>query len=63
MRVKVDEDLCIGSMSCENTCPEVFKVLGGISRVQVDVVPEGLQGKCRQAAGDCPVGAIELTED
>jgi ferredoxin len=63
MRAKVDESLCIGSMSCENTCPEVFKVIGGISRVQVDVVPAAAEQKCRQAASDCPVGAIEVTED
>jgi ferredoxin len=63
MRAEVDEDVCIGSMSCENTCPEVFKVVGGISRVQVDVVPKEAEERCRQAADDCPVQAISVSED
>ncbi len=62
MKAEVDEDLCIASMSCETTCPEVFKVVGGISRVQVDVVPPEAQERCRQAAEDCPVNAITITE-
>ena len=63
MRVEVDEELCIGSMSCETTCPDVFKVVGGISRVQVEVVPPELEDQCRQAADDCPVNAIKIVED
>jgi len=63
MKVEVDEELCIGSMSCETTCPEVFKVVGGISRVQVEVVPPELEDQCRQAADDCPVNAIKIIED
>ena len=60
MKVKVDEDVCIGSMSCETTCPEVFKVIGGISRVQVDVVPKDAEGRCREAVENCPVSAIKI---
>lgn len=63
MRVEVDEDLCIGAMACETTCPEVFRVIGDISRVQVDVVPPELEEKCRQAAESCPVEAIKVIED
>ena len=63
MRVKVDEDLCIGSMSCQTICPEVFKVVGGVSKVQVDVVPPGSEDQCRQAAEDCPVNAIKIIEE
>jgi len=60
MKAKVDEDVCIGSMSCETTCPEVFKVVGGISRVQVEVVPEEAEDRCREAVENCPVGAISI---
>jgi ferredoxin len=63
MRVEVDEGLCIGSMSCETTCPEVFKVVGGISRVRVAVVPPEAEERCREAIGNCPAGAIEVIED
>ena len=62
MKAKVDEDTCIGSMSCETTCPEVFKVVGGISRVQVDVVPKEAEARCREAAENCPVSAISVQE-
>jgi ferredoxin len=62
MRAKVGEEVCIGSMSCETTCPEVFKVVGGISRVQVEVVPPEAEERCRQAADSCPVSAIEIEE-
>lgn len=63
MRVKVDEDLCIGSMSCQTICPEVFKVVGGVSKVQVDVVPPGCEESCREAVESCPVEAIRVVED
>jgi ferredoxin len=63
VRAEVDERVCIGSMSCETTCPEVFKVVGGISRVQVDVVPPDSEDQCRQAAEDCPVNAIKIIDD
>lgn len=62
MKVVVDEDLCIGTMSCETTCPEVFKVVGGISRVQVDVVPADAEERCNEAVENCPVAAILITE-
>ncbi len=54
MKVKVDEDVCIGSMSCENSCPEVFKVVGGISRVQVDVVPADAEDELPRGGGELP---------
>ncbi len=63
MRVEVKEDLCIGSMSCETTCPEVFKVVGGISRVLVPVVPADAEARCREAAEGCPAGAIDIIKD
>ena len=63
MRAIVDEDRCIGSMSCETTCPEVFKVVGGVSRVLVAVVPPEAEQRCREAAEGCPADAIEVIEE
>ncbi len=63
MKVEVDEDLCIGSMSCEITCPEVFKVVDGISQVQVDEVPAEVEDRCREAVENCPVAAIKIVEE
>ena len=63
MRVEVDKDLCIGSLGCEETCPEVFKVLGDVSEVFVAVVPPEAEERCRQAARSCPANAIRVIED
>lgn len=63
MRVEVDRDLCIGSLGCEGTCPEVFKVLGDVSEVLVEVVPPEAEERCRQAARSCPANAIRIIED
>ncbi|WP_290596215.1 MULTISPECIES: ferredoxin [unclassified Archaeoglobus] len=61
MRVKVDRYLCVGCGTCEEICPEVFK-LGddGVSKVigscdDVDC--------CEEAADNCPAGAISIEED
>jgi ferredoxin len=62
MKVEVDEDVCVGSMVCEDVCPEVFQVVEGLSRVKVDEVPTELEGKVREAVDGCPVGAIRIVE-
>jgi ferredoxin len=63
MRVEVDEERCIGSLGCEGVCPEVFKVLGDISEVLVEVVPPGAEERCRRAVQDCPARAIRILPD
>ena len=63
MKVKVNEDLCGGASACEDTCPEVFKVVDGVSKVQVDVVPPELEERVRDAADGCPFAAIEIVEE
>lgn len=62
MKVEVDEALCSGSAACEEICPEVFQVVDGLSRVQVDTVPEELEEAVRDAEAECPMGAILITE-
>ena len=58
MKAIVEEDLCIGSGNCEDTCPAVFKVVDGVSQVQVDVVPESEEKNVLAAVDGCPSGAI-----
>ena len=58
MKAKVDEDICIGSGNCESTCPAVFKVVAGVSKVQVDVVPEYEEKNVLAAVDGCPTAAI-----
>jgi len=61
MRVSVDEDLCQGHARCWSLCPEVFGLddEGHAVVVQPDV-PPALEGKARDAANNCPEGAIAL---
>ena len=60
MKAKVDEGLCIGSANCEGTCPAVFKVVDGLSRVQVEEVPKEEEARAKKAMDGCPTGAISL---
>jgi ferredoxin len=60
MKVVVDEDKCVGTGSCEQSCPKVFKVVGGISKVQVEVVPKEEEARAREAVEGCPMGAIRI---
>jgi ferredoxin len=60
MKAIVDEDLCIASGNCEASCPKVFKVIDGVSRVQVDPVPKEAEQCARDAVDGCPAGAIRV---
>ena len=65
MRVKIDYDLCMGDRNCNNVCPDVFEYDEDqlVSKVLVDVVPEHLEEKVRQAARECAPGAIIIEAD
>jgi ferredoxin len=60
MKVVVDEDKCVGTGSCEQSCPKVFRVVDGISKVLVDVVPKEEEANAREAVEGCPMGAIRI---
>jgi ferredoxin len=62
MKVKIDNDACVGDGTCAEMCPEVFEMEGDLAVVKVDKVPAGLEQKVKEAADDCPVEAI-LIED
>ena len=62
MKAKVNEAQCAGSGACEQICPKVFKVVGGISKVQVDPVPADDEASCREAADACPTEAITIED-
>jgi ferredoxin len=63
MKATVNERTCIGCGACSDICPEVFE-LGNdaVAHVRADPVPAEVEAKCRDAAGACPVTAIEVTE-
>jgi len=61
MKAKVDPDLCTGCELCTEACPEVFRMEGDVAVSFVDTVPPGSEESAREAADDCPVEAITVT--
>ena len=61
MKVRVDQDACIGSGNCEATAPDVFEVKDGKSHVKGDTVPEGQEDRVKEAEEGCPTGAISTS--
>ncbi len=62
MKVRIDEEACVGDGTCAEVCPEVFEMAGEIARVKMESVPENLQASCREAADECVVEAIIIEE-
>ena len=62
MRVRIDDDLCVGDGTCAELCPEVFKMVGDLAVVQMERVPEDLEEACREAVEECVVEAITIEE-
>jgi ferredoxin len=62
MKVKVDEETCVGNETCVDICPEIFEMNGDVAVAKMEEVPEDLEEKCREAAESCPVEAIAIEE-
>ncbi len=59
MKVKVDENTCIGCGACVSICPDVFDFNDdGISKVKVDKIDDKNKSEVEDAIASCPVGAI-----
>ncbi|MCI8347090.1 MAG: ferredoxin [Bacilli bacterium] len=60
MKVKVQDDLCIGCGACAAICDDVFELNDeGISEVVVDSVSEDNEESVKEAIESCPTDAIE----
>jgi len=62
MKVRVDEETCVGDGTCVEICPEIFEMQGDVAVSKMEEVPEELEGACREAAKSCPVDAILIEE-
>ena len=57
-RVTIDEPECIGCGSCEDICPEVFKLIKGTEK-SIVIKPEGgPEALIEEAMGECPMSCI-----
>ncbi len=57
-KVYIDEEECIGCGSCEEICPEVFRLNHEIEKSKV-IKPEGGPEDCiLEAMSECPMSCI-----
>jgi ferredoxin len=63
MKVKIDESACTGCGVCGDTAPAVFEMGDdNIAKVKVEAVPAGSEDAVRDAAANCPVTCIEVSD-
>lgn len=59
MKIKVNQDACIGCGACASISDELFEINdNGLSQVKVDEVPEDKVQAAKDAIDSCPTGAI-----
>jgi len=58
MKIKIDQNKCIGCGSCEFNCPEVFEMKDGKSTLKTKADLEKNKECIDQAIENCPVAAI-----
>ncbi len=63
MKVKVNQEACIGCGACAAICDKVFELNDdGVSEAKVEEVKDSDSQEVRDAADACPTGAIEVEE-
>lgn len=61
MKVKVNQDTCIGCGMCVSMCSEVFDYNdAGLSEAKADEFDSSLEDSIVEAQQACPVDAIEV---
>lgn len=65
MKVKVDQNACIGCGACVSICPDVFSFNDeGFAQAITEAVPEEDVERVREAIEGCPTEAIsEIKEN
>lgn len=62
MTVQIDEDECIGCGTCEEICPEVFKLNTDTEKAEVIMEEGGEQDLIEEAIDSCPVSCISMDD-
>ena len=59
MKVKVNQEACIGCGACAAICDKIFQInVEGLSVAIVNEVPKEKEQNARDAIDACPTGAI-----
>ena len=60
MKIKVNQDACIGCGACLSIAEDLFEMNeDGLSHAKVEEVPEDKKEEAKEAIESCPTGAIE----
>ena len=60
MKIKVNQETCIGCGSCAAVAEDIFELQdSGLSHAKVNEVPEDKVEVVKEAIDVCPTGAIE----
>ena len=62
MKIKVDENKCIGCGTCVSLCDKCFEIQGTVSHPKNDGICECETCDLNEVADSCPVGAITVEE-
>jgi ferredoxin len=63
MKTAIYPDKCIGCTLCATLCPDIYKMEEDKAVVRISVIQGELVACAKNAAAQCPVEAIEITED
>ena len=58
MAVHIDEDECIGCGTCEELCPEVFRLNSATEKAEVIMPEGGPHDLIEEATDSCPASCI-----
>ena len=62
MKVSINKEDCVGCGLCVDDCPDVFEMQEDVAVVKVEEVPKNLVNAVKEAAENCPVDAIVVSE-
>ena len=64
MKVKVNQDACIGCGACQAICEDVFEINDeGVSTVKCETIEDDVKDAVVDAIDSCPTAAIEQVEE